>query len=376
MQLGQNRKTLKLISSTARSMKLKKKQILDTKPDPKITKEISTKLVQAKLIQAKLDNFIKTKDLAVSYCIKYNINNKNNKNKSSNYLKKNSNLVYPIHSTAKLFTNILLVLLYSDGIITQAQINEPIKLDSQVLAQLSDEVRTRLKQVSLLQCLKHEAGLKDYLNKYHKELIKCYEKNSAYPNPIEPEDFLQWADSDVESEREIGKRNYNNLGILLAALSMKYHYNNHNVKNNNTGLSYNQILDMYIIKKLKLNLKSFSITKPGKNAIYPTAEDDLTRFVNGTPASGYWVSAADLCKFGEWINKLYNTNGKIRRFISDNELDVFSSKPLKLAHWGFLQTSSAVLETYLDKNITVAVLSNHKDDAHRLGRQLHVLFGV
>ena len=99
-----------------------------------------------------------------------------------------------------------------------------------------------------MQCIKHEAGLKDYLNKYHKELIKCYSNKLDYPNPINPEDFLVYADKDVLDKNQIGKRNYNNLDILLVSLSLKYHYN----MKTNKKLSYNDILDLYLINKLKL----------------------------------------------------------------------------------------------------------------------------
>jgi hypothetical protein len=187
-------------------------------------------------------------------------------------------------------------------------------------------------------------------------VIECFNKKKEFPNPIEPEDFLIYADKDVL--QEIGKYNYSNLGILLVALSLKYYYN----EKNKTNLSYNQILAKYIINKIKL--KSFSISKPKYNAMIPIAQDDLTKYVNGSPATSYWMSSNDLCKFGIWINKLFNSNKKIKKFITENKLDIYWENPSRLGHWGFLQTSSSCLETYLKKNITIAILSNHNDDAH------------
>ncbi len=52
--------------------------------------------------------------------------------------------------------------------------------------------------------------------------------------PIEPEDFLIYADKNVLDKKEIG--NYSNLGILLVSLSLKYYY-----KKTKTNLCYNQI---------------------------------------------------------------------------------------------------------------------------------------
>jgi len=274
-------------------------------------------------------------------------------------INKNSNKVYPIHSISKLFTNIMLALLYNDNIINDEELNMSIKLDKSVLNKLSNDVKNRLKNVSILQCIKHEAGLKDILHNYHDKLIICFnnKKNKKeYPNPIEPEDFLIFADTDVLDKKQIGEYNYSNLAIVLVALSLKYYYNT----KNKTNLSYNEILDKYIINKIKL--KSFSIHKPKYNAVFPTATDDLTKYVNGSPASSYWLSTKDLCKFGIWINRLFNTNQKIKKFIVENQLEIYWKN--KLRYWGFLQTSSGCLETYLRKNITIAILSNHNDDAH------------
>ena len=284
--------------------------------------------------------------LSVSYSINYNgITIKNNPNK-----------IYPIHSISKLFTNIMLVLLYNDNIINDEELHMPIKIEQSVLNKLSENVRNRLKNVSILQCIRHKAGLKDYMNNYHNKLIDCFNYNKKYPNPKEPEDFLIYADINVLDK--IGKYNYSNLGILLVALSLKYYYN----EKNGTNLSYNQILNKYIIDKIKL--KSFSITLPKDNAVFPNGKDDLTKYVNGSPATRYWLSSNDLCKFGIWINKLFNTNKKIKKCIKENKLDIYWKNPQRLGHWGFLQTSSSCLETYLKKNITIAILSNHNNDAH------------
>jgi len=301
-----------------------------------------------------IDKIITDNNLYVSYSI--NCNNIT--------INKNSNKIYPIHSISKLFTNIILVLLYNDNIISQEELNMSIKVNKTVLNKLSKHVKDRLKIVSILQCIKHEAGLKNYMDNYHNKLIECFNKKKEFPNPIEPEDFLIYADKNVLDENEIDKYNYSNLGILLVALSLKYYYN----KKTKTNLSYNQILNKYIINKIKL--KSFSISKPKYNAMFPITHDDLTKYVNGSPATSYWLSSKDLCKFGIWINELFNSNKKIKKFITENKLDIYLKNPLRLGHWGFLQTSSSCLETYLKKNITIAILSNNNDNAHVLMKKI------
>jgi DNA polymerase elongation subunit (family B) len=54
------------------------------------------------------------------------------------------------------------------------------------------------------------------------------------------------------------------------------------------------------------------------------------------------------------------------RLIKENKLDIYWKNPLRLGHWGFLGTSSSVLETHINKNIIITILSNHKNDAHIL----------
>ena len=116
------------------------------------------------LTQKIITDIIQNNNLQVSYHIDYN----------NKIFKSNNNKIYPIHSISKFFTNIMLVLLYCDNIISDEDLHKPILLEKDVLSKLSKNVKDRLKNISLLQCIKHEAGLKDYLNKYHKELIKCY----------------------------------------------------------------------------------------------------------------------------------------------------------------------------------------------------------
>lgn len=296
-----------------------------------------------------IDKFISDNNLLVSYTINYN----------NVTISKGQNKIYPIHSISKLFTNIMLILFYNNDVITNDNLLTPIKLDNDVLKKLSNTIKRRLKKVSILQCIKHEAGLKNYQNNYLNELIRCFNNKSKFPNPTEPEDFLIWNDVDILDKKEIGKYNYSNLGILLVALSLKYHYN----KKYKTNLTYNQLLDLFIISKI--NLASFDI-KYKSNYIVPIFNDDLTKYVNGSPATGYWLSTKDLCKFGKWINNLFNCNNKIKNFIKMNKLDIYWLGPQRLGHWGFLQTSSSCVETYLKQNLTIAILSNNNNDAHIL----------
>ena len=70
----------------------------------------------------------------------------------------------------------MLVLLYNDNIINDEELHMPMKIEQTVLNKLSENVRNKLKNVSILQCIRHEAGLKNYMDNYHNKLIiSCQE---------------------------------------------------------------------------------------------------------------------------------------------------------------------------------------------------------
>ena len=143
----------------------------------------------------------------------------------------------------------MLVLLYNDNIINDEELHLPIKIEQTVLNKLSENVRNRLKNVSILQCIRHEAGLKDYMDNYHNKLIDCFNYNKKYPNPKEPEDFLIYADINVLDKTY----NYSNLGILLVALSLKYYYNEKNMdKINWSMLSKNSNAIHYLYLRIMI----------------------------------------------------------------------------------------------------------------------------
>ena len=118
-----------------------------------------------------IDKVITDNKLLVSYSINYN----------DITINKNLNKIYPIHSISKLFTNIILVLLYNDKIINDEELNMPIKVNEYVLNKLSKDVKNILKNVSMLQCIKHEAGLKNYMDNYHNKLIDCFNQKKRIP---------------------------------------------------------------------------------------------------------------------------------------------------------------------------------------------------
>jgi CubicO group peptidase (beta-lactamase class C family) len=137
------------------------------------------------------------------------------------------------------------MLLLDHKIITEQYINSPVQIDPNVLNELPKKVKNRLKTTTMLDIMTHMSGIKDYLKKYLEQL----ETNNKIC-PIEPEDFIEYIDDNVNKK---GIYHYSNAGILLCGLSIKYLYN----KNKGTNKNYNEILHEYIIEPAKL--KTFSI---------------------------------------------------------------------------------------------------------------------
>jgi len=229
--------------------------------------------------KAKMDEYIKDKKFTVSYStIK---NGKVNFNNHSD--------IYAIHSVGKVFTGFLVILMIKEGIISKNNLGNPIKLDKQVLNKLSNEVKKRLDETTLLDVMTHKSGLKDYLGNYFDGLSKGITDGNI-PDLQEPEDFLDYADKDVVDK---DKFHYSSLGLLLVGLSAKYYYNKHFEDNK----SYNEILKDYILDPS--NVKTFSVSMP-KKGVYNKAHE-IMKYTNGSPAGGYWMSSRDLRKVGEFI---------------------------------------------------------------------------
>jgi len=285
-----------------------------------------------------IDQYIEKRQLSISYSISSGTNIYSYREKE----------IHAMHSIGKVFTGFLIILLINDNTINEKYLNKPIRLDKNVLNKLSLDVQTKLAETTFLDCMTHKTGLKNYLTKYFDAITTSINKNTLIPNPIEPEDYLIYADDDISEKTP----HYSNLGLLLVGLSLKYHYN----KKHNTNLSYNQILNMYIINKIGLD--SFSVTKPD-NAKYNN-DDNAAPHLNGSPGGGYWISTEDLRKFGDWTNKKYNENNEIQYLVKKYGEEFYSEDKNAISHSGGISSSDAMLATYLDSNITISIMSDKR----------------
>lgn len=272
------------------------------------------------------------------------------------------NEICSMHSIGKVFTGMLIIQLISKGIINEKQLKKPIELDKKVLNKLSPKVRNRLQKTTFLDVMTHNSGLKDYLPKYIDHVKNSINNDHNIPSPLEPEDFLIYADTNLSEQYE----HYSNLGLLLVGLSAKYHYN---LKYGNK-LSYNEILNKYIIDKIEL--QSFNVTNPNQNP------HRISSCLNGSPAGGYWITPNDLRKFGEWINKLCE-NKKTYELIKKYGAEFSIKKRDMIYHSGGLSTSddrkdysSAEFAVFLKQKIVISAMSKYGADASILYKSMFV----
>jgi hypothetical protein len=94
----------------------------------------------------------------------------------------------------------------------------------------------------------------------------------------------------------------------------------------------------------------------------PTPE---SRYLVGNPSGGYWTSADDLRKFGEWLYNKCQMEPNFRRLVETYGQE-FCSNQL-ISHQGENPSASAMLSVSLNDGRVIAALSNSgRHDAHEL----------
>lgn len=277
---------------------------------------------------------------------------------------------FAIHSVGKIFTGLLLIILIDRKILNENVINETIKLDNDVLNVLPSDVKNHLKNIKLCDVMVHKSGLHDYLGNYYDDIDNAVRSHKQIPNPFQPEDFLKYADDIISSNNRLDNNYvYSNLGILLLGLSIKFLYNNST--SNIKILSYNEILNKYIIEPF--NLTSFSINRP-TNSKY-NSDDKIGLHINGSPAGGYWINADNLRKFGENVNRLYNNSENIQRLFNlyGSEFYDKGGQSHYILHAGAIDSSSAYFVTSPKDNLSLVILSNMNHQAIYIHNMIKIL---
>ena len=256
-----NKKELITFCSGVLDKKYKEKDFTDIKNIIKILKKLTINDLTA-INNGEKFNFIKYKknpNINLREIRKYVVEKKLKVSYSIFKNKQNivdyKNKVYAMHSIGKVFTGYLIMIMLDIGVITDEDIKKPLHLDKNIFNKLPQKVRGILLKKTMLDVMTHKSGIRDYVANYLNKLGK-----NTKINPVEPEDFVEFIDSEVYEffDEEII---YSNAGILLCGLSIKHLYN----KRTKENLSYNDILFKYIIEPAKLI--SFSISRPKNGAV-------------------------------------------------------------------------------------------------------------
>lgn len=253
---------------------------------------------------------------------------------------------FAIHSVGKVFTGALALRLIEEGIISEEALRLPIQLDAAVLNALPPKVRAQVAQTSLHDLMLHQGKLGDYLDKYLAAIDKALKTGEPVPRIERPEDFLRYADEELV-EPDASRPPYSNLGLLLVGLSIQHLYNSRN----DVKLSYQEILNRYILQPAGLN--TFETEMPENSRVNRT--DPVAPHISGGPAGGYWTTANDLLKFGQWLGTKCQ-DAQFMRLTQSYGGEFYNER--EIAHGGSIESSSAYLSNRLDNGLTIAIVSD------------------
>lgn len=264
----------------------------------------------------------------------------------------NPNTPFAMFSVGKVFTGVLMLIAISKQLISEADLDKPIRLAASVRKKLSKEVRQRLDQVTLKQIMLHESGLGDYFPKYYDAIREAISGSGAIPDIHTCYDLLTYADTDVGSPR------YSNLGILLVGLTIEhaYHLKMRREK------PYEEILQDFIINPVGMAV--FSNHRPSDGR-YNT-DDAVAPHIVASPAGCHWTTVDDLQKFGSWVNQICHNDPNFLRLLETHGDEFYCHKTREIAHSGQIPSASAFLISSLESGTTVAILSDQGNVAHKL----------
>ncbi len=266
--------------------------------------------------------------------------------------------IYAMHSVGKVFTGILALSLIHHGKIPNDIFEKNVKLPEDILSALPQAVQDRIKTVTLHQLMTHQAGIGNYLEKYFETIKSSINKSSPVPNPMDPQDFLSFAEDSVS---EVGKDRYSNLGFLLTGLAIEHAYKVSNPEE--ADINYNKLLQRFIIEPAEM--KHFSISKPDSPSARFNTEDKVAPYISGSPAGGYWTSANDLRCFGCLIHKMCSEKGFLQ-LVRKYGQEFYYAESNTVQHNGGIKSSSAFLYVSLTDGSTHAILSDQPDTAPML----------
>jgi hypothetical protein len=276
---------------------------------------------------------------------------------------------FSIHSVGKAFTGALLLHLVELGAISEKSLNEPIQLhlDEDVVKALPPAVRDQLSKTKLREVMLHRGRYGGYFDKYVPAIEKALKEGSVMPRIHDPRDFLAYADEELvplDKLRPDGSA-YSNLGILLVGLAIEHLYN----QTAKEKLPYSEILKRYVLEPAGIQMMETEMPKGARVNI----KDETAPHMAGGPAGGYWSTARELLRFGDWLRG----KSKESRFMELLELyggEFYKNR--EIVHGGSLDSASAYFSYRIDNGLTIAVMEltgldpHGQEKAEKLGKVL------
>ena len=284
--------------------------------------------------------------------------------------------IFSIHSVGKIFTGIIILDLIDRGILSEKALHEPIEISESAklkLAKVAPLVLGRLnsKTLTLHDVMVHKGGFGDFVGNYVDVIKNALNKNSDkpdIPNINGIEDFLQYADNQVAEDEKT--QEYSNLAFLLVGLAAEHAVYQKQQQVELPPLDFNGLLRAIIqvpsgMTHLTDEAPSGAKVNEREDLMEPNEPTPEARYLVGNPSGGYWTSADDLRKFGEWLYGKCLTEPNFRRLVETYGQE-FCSNQL-ICHQGENPSASAMLSVSLRDGRVIAALSNSgRHDAHEL----------
>ncbi len=266
---------------------------------------------------------------------------------------------FAIHSVGKVFTGMLALRLIHQGLIPEEVLGQPVQLAPDVISALPASIQAHLREQrpTLRQLMVHKGGLENYLGKYLDAIQTALDAGEEPPQLRRPEDFLIYAD---DTTVPLSQYHYSNLGILLVGLSLQHL----------TQTPFDTLLRQHVLEPSGVGC--FSSQKPEGAKVNP--QDPVAPHICGSPAGGYWTTAADLCQFGTWAATQCK-DPTFLRLMEHYGQEFYNLKWEEIRHDGAIPSASAYLISLRKAGVTIAIVSDRPEAAPAMNGaiQMHML---
>ncbi len=255
---------------------------------------------------------------------------------------------FVIHSIVKMFTGVLLLRLVETGIINEEALNEPIQfqLGEDVIQALSPAVQNQLARTTLRDVMLHRGRYGDYMKKYENAIGQAVAEGRPVPEIRRPQDLLAYADEELVELGPDGSA-YSNLGMLLLGLAIEHMYR----ESTRRDLTYQEILQQHLLRDTGIQI--FEAEMPRGARV--SQNDPIAPHVMGSPAGGYWCTANDLLRFGDWLRQQCR-RASFMRLVEGYGGEFYIERYREFMHGGDTLSSSVHFSHRIDNELTVVAM--------------------